>query len=420
MTGRAYPIFDIARLILNSGDRFKVRLRLKEGEHPVELVHFAADDSLWLSKEEALRHLHYGKVFEQFYKREKIDVEPPKGNFSVLAVCGYTGIVFGPPNFHGYSKNVNDLYMRRFTGMPLEVYKRRIEMVRDEERLQKWKESLSSEIQYTYLKGDSETPVTFKTLAEVERHFLATHGDSIQSIHEATITGAVEGKPMSGALQNMIIRAIDRQRRLPILMVKTLSPKLEQAGLKFFKIDKKETYVARSRPRGLDLGPDMSPRIGQIVSFVQNNPGKDLNILVSALVETRAPEGAAEPSAEEVAMLKDLRWLIREGYVTEFSDGGLQVLAGPRGLQPVHRQARPEKKKQDGAEKQRKRKPRRIRWRRRRLGLRLPRPPKKSQDTPSTHVWLRRLAKLPAADQARSLRRVSDPALRMRIRKRLS
>ena len=141
MTGRSYPIFDLARLVLGGPERYHARFTLKPETTQVELIECRLDQSVWLSMNEALRHFRQSNLFDQYYKKEEVEVEPPKGNFSVIAVCGLSGELLGPPNFHSYQKNLNDLHARKFSRMHIDGYKRRIEMVRDEETIEKWKSS---------------------------------------------------------------------------------------------------------------------------------------------------------------------------------------------------------------------------------------------------------------------------------------
>ncbi len=333
MTGRSYPIFDLARLVLGGPERFHARFQLKPETTQVQLIECRMDGSVWLSMNEALRHFRTSPLFEDYYKKEEVDVGPPKGNFSVIAVCGLSGTLLGPPNFHAYQKNVSDLHHRRFSRMHIDTYKRKIQMVRDEETLEKWRNSLSKEVHYTYIKGPEgeESPV-FKSTRDAEKHFVEHHGkEQFVEVQHTMVAGNISPKLMSGALHNMMVRTAERQQRFPMPMVKNLSPMLEEAGLKFFKIGKKSTFVARSRPRPFDpqAGGGASPRVQSIVRFIRDNPGNDLHRLVSTLAPNGAATESNEPTPEEVDILKDLRWLIREGYVIEFSNGEL-LMAGDR------------------------------------------------------------------------------------------
>ena len=99
MTGRSYPIFDLARLSLGGPERYHATFTVKPEVTQIELVECRADHSLWLSMNEAVRHFSNGPLFSRYYKKEVIEVEPPKGNFTVIAVCGLSGELLGPPNF---------------------------------------------------------------------------------------------------------------------------------------------------------------------------------------------------------------------------------------------------------------------------------------------------------------------------------
>ena len=81
MAGRAYPLFDIARLILQKPERQQVRFEVKkdaEGKPVQPLFLCALDDTLWLSEDEVAQHV-LGKHFATFYQAERTATDPPKG-----------------------------------------------------------------------------------------------------------------------------------------------------------------------------------------------------------------------------------------------------------------------------------------------------------------------------------------------------
>ena len=342
MTGRSYPVFDLARLVLAGPERYHARFTLKPETTQVQLIECRLDQSVWLSMAEALRHFRNSAFFHEYYQREEVEVDPPKGNYSVVAVCGLSGEVLGPPNFHTYQTDLADLHQRRFSRMHLDAYKRKIEMVRNEETIEKWKSSLAKEIRYTYLKAaEGEEAPVFRSVPEAEKHFIETHGHEVfSSVAKTTLPGNIPQKRLSGPLHKMLKRAVDRQSRFPVPMVKNVSPMLEKAGLRFFKLGRKETYVARSRPRALGAKTEVSPRIRSVVQFIRDNEKQDLNKLVTALVPNAARRKAGEPTAEEIGFLKDLRWLIREGFVIEFSNGELRLGSRKSPLPPASKSSK--------------------------------------------------------------------------------
>ena len=148
-TGRAYALADLAKMVLGSRERYQLRFRRDPSEKDSASLFFApTDQSLWLTREEAIAHLLHSKLLNRFYEIEEVSVEPPKGNFSVVAVCGFTGHILGPPNHHEYSRNVARIHRERFSDMPLDRYKSRIEMSREEEVIEKWKADVSTRRQF--------------------------------------------------------------------------------------------------------------------------------------------------------------------------------------------------------------------------------------------------------------------------------
>ena len=135
MTGRAYPLFDIAQMILQKPERHAVAFSVvknAEGKPSQALFVCALDDTLWLSEDEAVGHV-LKKHFVTFYQAERTATEPPKGRYTFVAQCGMSGVVLGPPNHHDYQNQLHKLHSERYSRMPFEVYKSRVRIVRDEE-----------------------------------------------------------------------------------------------------------------------------------------------------------------------------------------------------------------------------------------------------------------------------------------------
>src|SRR5438128_308104 len=73
MTGRAYPLFDIAQMILQKPERHSVAFSIRknaEGKAMQPLFVCALDDTLWLSEDEAIAHV-LRKHFATFYQPER-------------------------------------------------------------------------------------------------------------------------------------------------------------------------------------------------------------------------------------------------------------------------------------------------------------------------------------------------------------
>lgn len=379
-SGHAFSMFDAARLVLADGERFQVRFTC-DPARAQGLFKTAANGGLYLSREEALSHLLRGPAIEQYYRVEEIELEEPKGDFKSVGVCGISGELLGPPNHHSFQTALLRLHRERFSNMPLEDYKRRVRTESGEEVVAKWKEQQRKGRRWVYIKDQPEDaePVAFSSRADMETHFRRTHGDdACPEAREAIFTGNPEKGRISHPLFLLARNAVEAARKHLFEMSQKIGGGFERRGLKLFKRRAGKLYVSRVKPRLIDPGVVFSERVARVVEVLKNTHGIAITELVEKLApaqaapasvetapvepaaETAAPEAAAPeagaPAAaaesaespaseqaaapapkvqltdEQIAVLKDIRWLANEGYVIEYSDG--MVFLGVQGEPP--------------------------------------------------------------------------------------
>jgi hypothetical protein len=205
MTGRAYPLFQIAQLILQKAERYSVLLNAKkkaDGTAAQQIFVCALDDTPWTSEDEAVAHV-LKNHFATFYQTDRTPCDPPKGVYTFVAQCGMSGAILGPPNYHDYQNQLRKLHAEKFSRMPFDMFKARVKIVRDEAVVKKWIEEQSSKIEYSCL--NVPEPLKLPTLEEVEKHFRATHKDSIiKPVESYTVAGALSRTLRSSGLQRLI------------------------------------------------------------------------------------------------------------------------------------------------------------------------------------------------------------------------
>jgi len=162
-TGRTYSVFDLAKVCLQGRDRFRAIFECKEQK----FFRCREDDSIWLTKEEALRQLWRGAWLKKYYTEVETEAEAPSGSFQSVAKCGISGELLGPPNYHGYQQNIVTLHRERFGHMSLDAYKGKIVMERGEEAVEAWLESMKTVTKWKESTGEEEAaPETAEPAAE--------------------------------------------------------------------------------------------------------------------------------------------------------------------------------------------------------------------------------------------------------------
>jgi hypothetical protein len=346
MTGRAYPLFDIAQMILQKPERHTVLFSVKknaEGRPVQPLFLCALDDTLWLSEDEAVAHV-LRKHFTTFYQAERTATEPPKGKYTFVAQCSLSGIILGPPNHHDYQTQLHKLHTDRFSRMPFEEYKSRVRIVRDEEVVKKWVDDQSWKTEYLCL--NLPEPLRLENMEAVEKHFRETHKENIiKPVESHALGGAAARSLRSPDLVRLVRSVWEDQRRFPLQIATVLSQQFNGHGLQFFKVNKTVTHVCVARPHYLDMtATPVSEGVKRIVDYINANPRSTRRQLVEALAPSPVPPAAqpaagepppaaptetSQPTPEQTAVIADLHWLIHQGHVIEFANGMLETAKKP-------------------------------------------------------------------------------------------
>jgi hypothetical protein len=357
MSGRAYPLFGIAQLILQKPERQQMRfevIKKPDGTPAQPLFLCALDDTLWLSEDQAANHL-LTRHFNTFYQAERTATEPPRGTYTFVAQCGMSGMILGPPNHHDYQNQLRKLHAERFARMPFDAFKARVKIVKDEAVVKKWIEDQSFKTEYNCL--NMPEALKLPNREEVEKHFRQVHlGNIVKAVESHTLSGPAARQLRCPELQRLVRMTWEEQRRFPLKVATTLSQQFAGHGLQFFKVNRTVTHVSVARPRFLDLeATPVSEGVKRIVNYVNEHP----KCTRRKLFETLAPAPAAAPagpgtqgaagtagtaaaveaSPEQAALAGDLHWLIHEGHVIEFANGVLDTAK-----RPLPRPPKPEKK----------------------------------------------------------------------------
>ncbi len=315
----AYSIFALARLFLEKPERYDVRLTTK-AESPVYQL---GENGAISPDRDFLERNAFRFAREDFYKIDITQSDPIKGNFSNVARCKLSGILLGPTNHHNYQPQLRSLYEQRFSRrMSFAEYQRQIEIANDPALIERWKEEARTVT--TYTASRDETPSTFASAAEAERHFRSNYLPGlVRSVEEVTIGGVLSRRLPDRALNRAIEDAWTRENRSPSNMMQELATRFRQAGLNVFRHRRGMLFVSPIRMRAFvhEQG-GVSPSVNAILEAAAATPGINRKELAEKLTIDLSTEDA---ESRKLTLASDLRWLISEGHVIEFNDGSLDL-----------------------------------------------------------------------------------------------
>ncbi|MGH8093554.1 MAG: hypothetical protein ACREIF_08785 [Chthoniobacterales bacterium] len=316
----AYSVFSLARMFLDKPERYDVHLKAETA------VLFQLDENGPVASDRrVLENAAFLSEKHRFYRSEITQSEPIKGNFTSVARCRLSGVFLGPTNHHAYQSQLRNLYEQRFSRrMSFPDYQRQIEIVSSPEAVERWKEETRSVT--TYVTLQEETPLTFNSAAETERHFRQTYLPGlVHSGTELKIDGIVSRRLLDRSLGRLIEDAWAQEFRSPARMMQELSGAFRQGPLQIFRHRKGMLFVSPIRTRPFShASSSLSISVAGVLAALNERPGMNRK----QLLEKLHPEEAGETEERErtkMALASDLHWLISEGYVIEFNDGSLDL-----------------------------------------------------------------------------------------------
>lgn len=320
---KAYPLFEIAHMILRKPERFhiQVTLDLKKADPGLtQIFQCKFDETVWLSETAAIEHVLQHRLTD-YYREEKVQGEPPKGNFTSVAIHEPSGVNLGPTSHHDYPQQLRKLHREKAPHQSLDQFQQRIRLVRDEAKIQEWRDQQSWKTTYYALHGEAGQPLNTPDLpAHFRDHHLA---DAVNCGSSFVLTSLSSRETSAEPVVQAIRAHLREQSRFPLQLVTVLSQRFGKKGLRFFKV-KKTTFVSGISPKPIPDTSAISESIRRIIDHLRAHPGQNRQQILAGLVGEKSGN---QLTSDEGIVLRDLHWLILQGHVIDFSDGRLELSA---------------------------------------------------------------------------------------------
>lgn len=341
---RTYELFDITRLILDKHDRIVAVIRpwggrTRESAVSTHLFLSVPDGIPFETQEEAVEHV-LSVCLGHFFETEEAEVDPPSGHFPMVNRCTVTGELLGPPNYHRYQEFLQEHYARRIGNMSFERFQQKIETVRDEALVGEWLEKMKKVTRFKLKRDDaSAEEVVFDSL-DAARRYLLSHrkNDVVQEVESVRLEGKKLDALPAGNIRRSIETYLEQQRRFPLETANHIRGRLRRLKFHLYKKGSRGvSYVCAVKRKFRDPDIPLADSADRLIRFIEEHPSIPAPELPASYLGMEklppAPDtGEAEkptprlayPDTPELRRLnQDLRWLISEGYVTEYADGRL-------------------------------------------------------------------------------------------------
>jgi len=312
---RAFPLTYLSGLFLTKPDHHMLKLesRTKEGSDPIQFFQCRKTKVIFLSREALMDYLVRTHL-DQHFERIELTIEPPTGNFVCVGQCKRSGILLGPPNYHGYNERLLDVHRTKFPQIGLDQYRNTIEMVKDPAIIEKWKEECRTQVRYRP-KETPEAEATL-TLSQAESQFNEKYAPSyIQTGTKMIMPASAVNSITDEKLLYVLKAAWNREDRFPLSLMLALRPAFRRMRLHLFKAGKDETFVTAIPPKALDAEHAIDS-IKDMVVLISAHPGWSRKQLVEKLYP-----GKTVDDPEVIEKMSSLAWLIDKGHIIEFFNG---------------------------------------------------------------------------------------------------
>lgn len=312
-SARTYEMFRVARTFLEEPNRFVFVIK-KNPEAGTKFYSNPFDDLPFCSRDNLLNHLIRNHL-DRICTTEIRTVDPPKGNFTVIHRCPFTGRLIAATNYHRHHQLLRDHFLLHVRRMAFEKFCEKLETTRDPADIHLWIEEMARQKVYRPLEAGLD--LQFESLDELRAHIEKHRPDLVREVSMVRIAGTSLDQISEPAIRDAVLLQLKRQLKFPLETVNGMRNKLKSAGLHVYKRGKRGvSFVCSIRRRFRDGQTSFSPSLQLLIDRIEANPRLSVPTLWEQL---------SDRVQSKDALLQDLAWLIREGYVSEFEDGSLQT-----------------------------------------------------------------------------------------------
>jgi hypothetical protein len=324
---KAHPLFETARRIFSQPHHLRFVLTPKPDTN-TRFHRCAACGEPFLDAESVIEH-HLHRHGEALFAMTETTLEPPKGNFTLVASCGACDETLCPPNFHRYTEILVAHHQRRHRDRSFDEFKARVRMSREPQDIEAWKKAMSTRAEFQCKLCEKKFP----SRAEFAAHAAAEHAATLEKIEERLeLTGEKASDLKCGELRRVVAHALRQERKLTPELISRLRRALNEHKLQFFRNVAGHQFINCVQPRlpqPSDITDPMRATIFQLAAAPARRGHKPTRKTLAehfgVKPATNNGETAPASAVGKLDVATAIADLIRAGFIVEYLDGELDA-----------------------------------------------------------------------------------------------
>lgn len=321
-----YAFDPLVALFLEKPERYEIVLKAKEN-HCIYCVF--PENLPFISYTSACDYL-IAKHWDKFFYSEKIEIEPPKGQFTSVSRCGFTGVLLGPPNYHIYNDFLKEHYEESLAGKySWKEFVSGIKNEKDPKQVSDWLEYMKSAIRYR-LKSNPE--LYFMNRLSARKYLVKNCTDNVidEVLSFKLNPDRVSNLP-DPILKNLVQQELEREYKTHSRMASWCRRRMHKADFHIYRKDKYRNnivYVCSIKRRIRDESTQFSDEIKKIIDAIEKHQNSSMDRLMRFFFNISDKEKTVETyvEAEKISNFKrNLLLLIRKGYVSQYENGTIYI-----------------------------------------------------------------------------------------------
>lgn len=309
-SGISYSLKEVSNIFCDNVERLNFALLREKNYFFISSL----DMNVFVNEDAAIDHV-FNKSLNEKISINKIDIEKPKGNFNFVFLCPKTEMLLPPTNFHGFESTIKEHIFHNKIQDTFELYCKKLKRVEDINQIEQWLNTPLIKYEYRYKDRIKEDKV-FHTVESLK---LDIKKNSLDRFLSKKKKHTIQGSNISFLnieLKNYILNYLKNNYNWKKELFFQILVILKKSNFNIFKYGKENhLYTVISKPQKTST-VNLSDNCTKIIKLLQNKKG---------ISKTEILKVCNKSDIEKGTIIKEIRWLVKEGFIREFSSGHLAL-----------------------------------------------------------------------------------------------